>query len=225
VGAHGRAGDDAAVDGGRRDDSGRLHGEESAHVIKTGITNFAANCFITSFAAQTITNVYLFIPFAGLYSPDHSTYAEPPSRFEAGTPAIAEAIALGAACDYLMKIGMDRVHAYEVEIGGYLYRRLSEVMLSLLGGVRLATWTTRTRLMGCTHSRGVSDWPHVRPELDLWVALTPGGCQIGGHGRPELDLWVGLTPGGCQMELYEMEMVTRTSIVPWLHRPCRLSSS
>ena len=71
VGAHGRAGDDAAVDGGRRDDSGRLHGEESAHVIKTGITNFAANCFITSFAAQTITNVYLFIPFAGLYSPSH----------------------------------------------------------------------------------------------------------------------------------------------------------
>jgi hypothetical protein len=32
---------------------------------------------------------------------------------------------------------------------------------------------------GCTDSRGVSDWSHVRPELDLWVALTPGGCQIG----------------------------------------------
>ena len=58
---------------------------------------------------------------------DHSTYAEPPSRFEAGTPAIAEAIALGAACDYLMNIGMDRVHEYETEIGAYLYKRLSEV--------------------------------------------------------------------------------------------------
>ena len=58
---------------------------------------------------------------------DHSTYAAPPSRFEAGTPAIAEAIALGAACDYMMKIGMDRVHAYEVEIGGYLYDELSKV--------------------------------------------------------------------------------------------------
>eukprot|EP01035_Chromulina_nebulosa_P020748 gene20748-26903_t len=33
-----------------------------------------------------------------------STYAEPPSRFEAGTPAIAEAIGLGAACEYLSKI-------------------------------------------------------------------------------------------------------------------------
>mmetsp|Transcript_36924 Transcript_36924/g.91223 ORF Transcript_36924/g.91223 Transcript_36924/m.91223 type:complete len:504 (+) Transcript_36924:134-1645(+) len=58
---------------------------------------------------------------------DHSTYAEPPARFEAGTPAIAEAIALGAACDYLTGIGMDRVHAHEVEVGGYLYERLRGV--------------------------------------------------------------------------------------------------
>jgi hypothetical protein len=28
------------------------------------------------------------------------------------------------------------------------------------------------------HPRVVSDWLHVRPQLDLWVALTPGGCQI-----------------------------------------------
>jgi hypothetical protein len=55
----------------------------------------------------------------------------------------------------------------------------TKVGLSLPGGVGLATCATRTRLMGCTHSRGVSDWLHVRPELDLWVALTPGGCQIG----------------------------------------------
>jgi cysteine desulfurase / selenocysteine lyase len=58
---------------------------------------------------------------------EKSTYAEPPARFEAGTPAIAEAIALGEACDYLTKIGMDRVHAYEVEIGKYLYEKLSAV--------------------------------------------------------------------------------------------------
>lgn len=53
-----------------------------------------------------------------------STYAPPPARFEAGTPAIGEAIALGAACDYLMKIGMDRVHSYEQELGGILHERL-----------------------------------------------------------------------------------------------------
>lgn len=43
----------------------------------------------------------------------HSTYAEPPARFEAGTPAIAQAVGLGAACDYLSSIGMDKIAAYE----------------------------------------------------------------------------------------------------------------
>ena len=37
-----------------------------------------------------------------------STYADVPARFEAGTPAIAEAVGLGAAVDYLEAIGMDR---------------------------------------------------------------------------------------------------------------------
>jgi cysteine desulfurase/selenocysteine lyase len=58
---------------------------------------------------------------------DHSTYAEPPSRFEAGTPAIAEAIALGRACDYLSEIGMAEVKAWEDELGGYLYDKLRSV--------------------------------------------------------------------------------------------------
>lgn len=55
---------------------------------------------------------------------DHSTFAPPPGRFEAGTPAIAEAIALGAACDYLTNIGMDKIEKYEDEIGGYLYEKV-----------------------------------------------------------------------------------------------------
>lgn len=58
---------------------------------------------------------------------DRSTYAEPPSRFEAGTPAIAEAIGLGAACDYLTELGMDRIHAYEKELGTYLYNELAQL--------------------------------------------------------------------------------------------------
>eukprot|EP00891_Asterochloris_glomerata_P002873 jgi/Astpho2/2873/fgenesh1_pm.00050_%23_40_t len=55
---------------------------------------------------------------------DRSTYAPPPSRFEAGTPAIAEAIGLGAAVDYLQDIGMHQVHDYEEDIGGYLQQEL-----------------------------------------------------------------------------------------------------
>lgn len=58
---------------------------------------------------------------------DRSTYAGPPSRFEAGTPAIGEAVGFGAAVDYLNKIGMDRIHEYEMELSKYLYESLSKV--------------------------------------------------------------------------------------------------
>ncbi|CBJ27325.1 Cysteine desulfurase [Ectocarpus siliculosus] len=58
---------------------------------------------------------------------DHSTFAEPPARFEAGTPAIAQAVGLGAACDYLSSIGMENGAAYEHEMSKYLWERLSEV--------------------------------------------------------------------------------------------------
>ena len=58
---------------------------------------------------------------------DHSTYAMAPARFEAGTPAIAQAIGLGAAVDYLTNIGMERIHDYEMEPANYLRRRLEGV--------------------------------------------------------------------------------------------------
>ncbi|HEY9597823.1 MAG TPA: SufS family cysteine desulfurase [Cyanophyceae cyanobacterium] len=58
---------------------------------------------------------------------DYSTYAELPHKFEAGTPAIGEAIALGAAVDYLMSIGMDKIHAYEEELTAYLFRQLHDI--------------------------------------------------------------------------------------------------
>ncbi|KAG7010312.1 Cysteine desulfurase 1, chloroplastic, partial [Cucurbita argyrosperma subsp. argyrosperma] len=58
---------------------------------------------------------------------DHSTFAEPPSRFEAGTPAIGEAIGLGAAIDYLSEIGMQKIHTYEEELANYLYENLRAV--------------------------------------------------------------------------------------------------
>ncbi|CAL5074434.1 unnamed protein product [Urochloa decumbens] len=58
---------------------------------------------------------------------EKSTYAEPPSRFEAGTPAIGEAIGLGAAIDYLSCIGMDQIHEYEKELATYIYESLLSV--------------------------------------------------------------------------------------------------
>ncbi|MBV9389936.1 MAG: SufS family cysteine desulfurase [Chroococcidiopsidaceae cyanobacterium CP_BM_ER_R8_30] len=58
---------------------------------------------------------------------DHATYADLPHKFEAGTPAIAEAIALGAAVDYLTDIGMDKIYAYEAELTEYLFEQLQQI--------------------------------------------------------------------------------------------------
>ncbi|HEX5691618.1 MAG TPA: cysteine desulfurase [Roseiflexaceae bacterium] len=56
-----------------------------------------------------------------------TTYADIPARFEAGTPAIGEAIALGEAADFLSGIGMDKVFAHEQHLIGYALERLSDV--------------------------------------------------------------------------------------------------
>ena len=65
---------------------------------------------------------------------ERSTYAEPPQRFEAGTPAIAETIALGAAIDYVSQIGMAQIRAHEQDILSYAHQRLSAVEgLRLIG--------------------------------------------------------------------------------------------
>jgi cysteine desulfurase/selenocysteine lyase len=58
---------------------------------------------------------------------DHFTVGELPHKFEAGTPAIGEAIALGAAVDYLTNLGMDNIHAYEMELTAYLFEQLIEI--------------------------------------------------------------------------------------------------
>ncbi|MDJ0635062.1 MAG: SufS family cysteine desulfurase [Xenococcaceae cyanobacterium MO_188.B29] len=58
---------------------------------------------------------------------EHFTVGELPHKFEAGTPAIAEAIALGAAVDYLTNIGIDKIHAYEEELTAYLFKKLAEI--------------------------------------------------------------------------------------------------
>lgn len=58
---------------------------------------------------------------------DRSTYAPPPQRFEAGTPPIAEAIALGEAACYLMEVGMEKVFAHDRALLEYALKRLEEV--------------------------------------------------------------------------------------------------
>ncbi len=56
-----------------------------------------------------------------------STYADPPQRFEAGTPPIAQAIGLGAAIDYVSALGMDNIAAHERQLVEYLLGQLRNV--------------------------------------------------------------------------------------------------
>ena len=58
---------------------------------------------------------------------DRATWNEIPYKFEAGTPPYGEAIALGAAVDYLNAIGMKAIREHEVELTRYALERLSEV--------------------------------------------------------------------------------------------------
>ena len=54
-------------------------------------------------------------------------WAETPAKFEAGTSAIAETIGLGAAVDFLSRIGMDAVREHESDLVGYALERLFAV--------------------------------------------------------------------------------------------------
>jgi cysteine desulfurase/selenocysteine lyase len=58
---------------------------------------------------------------------DHITYGDPPHKFEAGTPPIAQAIGLGAAIDYVVSIGKPRIRRHEAELVRYAHERLREI--------------------------------------------------------------------------------------------------
>jgi cysteine desulfurase/selenocysteine lyase len=65
---------------------------------------------------------------------ERTTYQEPPARFEAGTGNIADAIGLGTALDWLSRIGMANVDAYEHELLVYATERLATVPgLTMIG--------------------------------------------------------------------------------------------
>jgi cysteine desulfurase / selenocysteine lyase len=65
---------------------------------------------------------------------DWVTYGDPPHRFEAGTPAIVQAVGLGAAIDYVNSIGKARIAAHEHDLLDYAQARLREInSLRLIG--------------------------------------------------------------------------------------------
>ncbi len=58
---------------------------------------------------------------------DHTTYSGVPAKFEAGTPTITDAVGLGAAVDYIDRIGIDNINRYEHTLTEYAMERLYEV--------------------------------------------------------------------------------------------------
>ncbi len=68
----------------------------------------------------------------GVVHMEYSTWAEPPQRFEAGVPMAPQAVGLAAACDYLSRVGMDRVAEHEHALTEYALERIGA-----LEGVRI----------------------------------------------------------------------------------------
>ncbi len=102
---------------------------------------------------------------------DRATWNEVPWKFEAGTPNVGGAIGLGAAIDYLERLGMDAVAAHEREITAYAMERLREIPgLHILGP-------------GVDERGGVvSFWmDDIHPHDISQVLDTEGVCVRAGH--------------------------------------------
>lgn len=112
-----------------------------------------------------------------------STFAAIPKRFEAGTPAIAEAIGLGAAVDYLSAIGMDVVRRHDVQLAAYALARLAA-----LGGVTL--YGPRGEDRGGVVAFNI-DGVHAH---DVASALDSYGVAVraGHHCAQPLGAWLGV---------------------------------
>ena len=87
---------------------------------------------------------------------EKSTWAELPHKFEAGTPAIAQAIGLGAAVDYVSQVGMAAIAAHEQELLTYTTQRLASVPGLRLIGTAPGKVSVVAFVMDCAHPHDIS---------------------------------------------------------------------
>ncbi len=114
-------------------------------------------------------------------SMEKTTFADIPSKFEAGTPPIVEAVGLGAAVEYLGHVGMDRVRKHEEAITGYLLDGLASV-----GGITVLGPTTMADRGGAVSFELAGVHPHDVSQLldSRGVAVRAGHhCAKPAHAR------------------------------------------
>ena len=82
---------------------------------------------------------------------EETTFREPPFRFEAGTPAICEAVGLAAAIDYVSAIGVARIGKHEDELMHYAVEKLRDInSVEIFGGADAALNTPRAGVFSFT---------------------------------------------------------------------------
>ena len=128
---------------------------------------------------------------------EKTTYALPPQRFEAGTPAIAETIALGAAIDYVETIGMAAIRAHEQDILSYAHQRLSAVDGLRLIGTAAGKSGVVSFVMEAAHPHDIStiidhDGVAIRaghhcaqPLMDFYDLPSTARASVGLYSRRE----------------------------------------
>jgi len=106
-----------------------------------------------------------------------TTFAAPPTRFEAGTPPIAEVLGLSAAIDWINETGMDKIIAHEKQITEYALTELKKI--------------EGMRIVGNPQNRGsiISLTSHIHPH-DIAMILDEDGIAVrSGHhcAQPTMD--------------------------------------
>ncbi len=86
---------------------------------------------------------------------EKTIYADLPNKFEAGTPAIASQIGLGAAIDYLNIIGREKAAAYEHKLLAYATERLSAIEGLRIIGTAREKWSVLSFIIDSVHPHDI----------------------------------------------------------------------
>lgn len=109
---------------------------------------------------------------------EKAEWADLPYKFEAGTPAIAQAVGLGAAVDYVTGLGLDAIGAHEADLLTYATQRLSAVEGLKIIGTALGKASVLSFTMDCAH-------PH---DIGTLVDRAGVAIRVGHHcAQPLMD--------------------------------------